>query len=82
MEFSREVQAMLKTGARRAHRGTESHIAEDQAELAELEPQPVKMANPSTPKYRDPAKPVTGPGVESRCGLKEKIEAAHLWMTS
>ena len=33
-----------------------AHMAEDQAALAELQPQPAKMVNPSTPKISGPGK--------------------------
>jgi DNA-binding protein H-NS len=46
-------------------------------EVAALCPEPVKMANPSKPKYRDPAKPeCTWAGKGKQPGwLKEKLEA-------
>lgn len=52
-------------------------MAEDQAALAELQPQPAKMVNPSTPKYRDPEKPEnTWAGRGKKPGwLLEKLEA-------
>ncbi|MBK8184769.1 MAG: H-NS histone family protein [Candidatus Competibacteraceae bacterium] len=76
-EYSREVQAMLEQKREERIAELKARMAEDQAELAELEPQPVKMANPSTPKYRDPAKPEnTWAGRGKQPGwLKEKIEA-------
>lgn len=76
-EYSREVQAMLEQKREERLAELKARIAADQAELAALEPQPVKMANPSTPKYRDPEKPEnTWAGRGKQPGwLKEKIEA-------
>ena len=59
-EYGREVQAMLEQ--KREERITElrARMEADKAALAELCPpqaSPTKMANPSTPKYRDPEKP-------------------------
>lgn len=83
-EYSREVQAMLEQ--KREERIAElkaqveadkARAAATEAELAALCPQPVKMANPSKPKYRDPAKPEnTWAGRGKQPGwLKEKLEA-------
>ncbi len=82
--YIREVQAALEQ--KREERIAElkaqveadkARAAATEAELAALQPQPVKMANPSTPKYRDPAKPEnTWAGRGKQPGwLKEKIEA-------
>ena len=83
-EYSREAQAMLEQ--KREERIAElkaqveadkARAAATEAELAALCPQPVKMVNPSTPKYRDPAKPeCTWAGRGKHPGwLKEKLEA-------
>jgi DNA-binding protein H-NS len=76
-KYSGEVQAMLEQKREERIAELKARMAEDQAALAELEPQPVKMANPSTPKYRDPAKPEnTWAGRGKKPGwLLEKIEA-------
>lgn len=83
-EYSREVQAALEQ--KREDRIAElkaqveadkARTAATEAELAALCPEPVKMANPSKPKYRDPAKPeCTWAGKGKQPGwLKEKLEA-------
>lgn len=82
--YSREVQAALEQ--KREERIAElkaqveadkARTAATEAELAALCPAPVKMANPSTPKYRDPAKPEnTWAGRGKKPGwLLEKLEA-------
>lgn len=75
--YSREVQAMLEQKREERIAELKARMAEDQAALAELQPAPVKMVNPSTPKYRDPAKPEnTWAGRGKQPGwLKEKLEA-------
>ena len=83
-EYGREVQAMLEQ--KREERIAElkaqveadkARTAATEAELAALCPAPVKMANPSKPKYQDPAKPeCTWAGKGKQPGwLKEKLEA-------
>lgn len=83
-KYSGEVQAALEQ--KREERIAElkaqveadkARTAATEAELAALQPQPTKMANPSTPKYRDPAKPEnTWAGRGKQPGwLKEKLEA-------
>ena len=83
-EYAGEVRAMLEK--RREERIAElkaqveadkARAAATEAELAALCPQPVKMVNPSTPKYRDPDKPEnTWAGRGKQPGwLKEKLEA-------
>ena len=83
-EYGREVQAMLEQ--KREERIAElkaqveadkARTAATEAELAALCPAPVKMANPSKPKYQDPAKPeCTWAGKGKQPGwLKDKIEA-------
>lgn len=57
-----EVQATLEQKREERLRELQERIARDEAEFAALSPVPVaagkaKMENPSTPKYRDPAKP-------------------------
>lgn len=78
-EYSREVQAMLEQKREERIAELKARMAEDQAALAELcpQPQPAKMVNPSKPKYRDPAKPeCTWAGKGKQPGwLKEKLEA-------
>ncbi len=83
-EYSREVQSMLeqKLDERIAElkaqiEADKARTAATEAELAALCPPPVKMANPSTPKYRDPEKPEnTWAGRGKMPGwLKEKLEA-------
>lgn len=76
-EYSREVQAMLEQKREERIAELKARMAEDQAALAELEPKPAKMANQSTPKYRDPAKPEnTWAGRGKKPGwLLEKLEA-------
>lgn len=76
-EYSREVQAMLEQKREERIAELKARMAEDQAALAELQPQPAKMVNPSTPKYRDPAKPEnTWAGRGKKPGwLLEKLEA-------
>ena len=83
-EYAGKVQAMMEK--RREERIAElkaqveadkARTAATEAELAALCPAPVKMANPSKPKYRDPAKPeCTWAGKGKQPGwLKEKLEA-------
>lgn len=83
-EYAGEVQAALEQ--KREERIAElkaqveadkARTAATEAELAALCQQPVKLANPSTPKYRDPQKPEnTWAGRGKQPGwLKEKIEA-------
>ena len=83
-EYAGEVRAMLER--KREERIAElkaqveadkARTAATEAELAALCPAPVKMVNPSTPKYRDPAKPEnTWAGRGKQPGwLKEKLEA-------
>lgn len=76
-EYAGEVRAMLDTKAQERLAELKARIAADQAELSALQPQPGKMANPSTPKYRDPTKPEnTWAGRGKQPGwLKEKIDA-------
>ncbi len=83
-EYAGEVQAMLEQ--KREERIAElkaqveadkARAAATEAELAALCPPPVKMANPSKPKYQDPQKPEctwAGKGKQPNW-LKEKIEA-------
>ncbi len=57
-----EVQATLEQKHEERLKELQERIERDKAELAALSPVPVsagkaKMENPSTPKYRDPAKP-------------------------
>jgi len=75
--YSREVQAMLEQKREERIAELKARMAEDQAALAELQPQPAKMVNPSTPKYRDPQKPEnTWAGRGKKPGwLLEKLEA-------
>ena len=83
-EYAGEVRAMLER--KREERIAElkaqveadkARTAATEAELAALCPAPVKMVNPSTPKYRDPAKPEnTWAGRGKQPGwLKEKLDA-------
>ena len=83
-KYSGEVQAALEQ--KREDRIAElkaqveadkARTAATEAELAALCPAPVKMANPSKPKYQDPAKPeCTWAGKGKQPGwLKEKLEA-------
>lgn len=75
--YSGEVQAMLEQKREERIAELKARMAEDQAELAELCPAPAKMTNPSTPKYRDPAKPENtwaGRGKKPDW-LNEKLEA-------
>ena len=76
-EYSREFQAMLEQKREERIAELKARMAEDQAALAELQPQPAKMVNPSTPKYRDPEKPEnTWAGRGKQPGwLKEKLDA-------
>ena len=48
-EYSREVQAMLEQKREERIAELKARMAEDQAALAELQPQPAKMVNPSKP---------------------------------
>ena len=83
-KYSGEVQAALEQ--KREERIAElkaqveadkARTAATEAELAALCPPPVKMVNPSNPKYQDPAKPeCTWAGRGKQPGwLKEKLEA-------
>lgn len=76
-EYAGEVQVALEQKREERIAELKARMAEDQAALAELQPAPVKMVNPSTPKYRDPAKPeCTWAGKGKQPGwLKEKLEA-------
>ena len=77
-----EVMAVLEQKREERLKELQERIARDNAELAALSPVPVsavkaKMENPSTPKYRDPAKPENtwaGRGKQPMW-LKEKLEA-------
>lgn len=77
-----EVQATLEQKREERLQELKERIERDKAELAALSPVPVaagkaKMENPSTPKYRDPAKPENtwaGRGKQPMW-LKEKLEA-------
>ena len=60
--YRTEVQATLEQKREDRLKELQERIERDKAELATLSPVPVaagkaKMENPSTPKYRDPAKP-------------------------
>ncbi|MBK8191595.1 MAG: H-NS histone family protein [Vampirovibrionales bacterium] len=60
--YRAEVMAMLEQNREERLQELKERIERDKAELAALSPVPVaagkaKMENPSTPKYRDPAKP-------------------------
>lgn len=80
--YRAEVQATLEQKREERLRELQERIARDEAEFAALSPVPVaagkaKMENPSTPKYRDPAKPENtwaGRGKQPMW-LKEKLEA-------
>ena len=76
-EYAGEVQSMLEQKREERIAELKARMAEDQAALAELQPQPAKMVNPSTPKYRDPEKPEnTWAGRGKQPGwLKEKLDA-------
>ncbi len=76
-EYAGEVRTMIDTKAQERIEELKASIAAGQAELAALQPQPAKMANPSKPKYRDPTKPEnTWAGRGKQPGwLKEKIDA-------
>lgn len=83
-EYSGEVQAMLEQKREERIAKLKAQVEADkaraaatEAELAALCPAPVKMANPSKPKYQDPAKPeCTWAGKGKQPGwLKEKLEA-------
>ena len=76
-EYAGEVQAMLDQKQQERVAELRARMAADQAELAALQPPPVKMVNPSKPKYQDPAKPeCTWAGKGKQPGwLKEKLEA-------
>ena len=76
-EYAGEVQKMLEQKREERIAELKARMAEDQAALSELQPQPAKMANPSKPKYQDPAKPeCTWAGKGKQPGwLKEKLEA-------
>lgn len=80
--YMADVQSMLEQKREERLKELQERIARDNAELAALSPVPVsavkaKMENPSTPKYRDPAKPENtwaGRGKQPMW-LKEKLEA-------
>jgi len=80
--YRTEVQETLEQKREERLQELQERIALDNAELAALSPVPVsavkaKMENPSTPKYRDPAKPENtwaGRGKQPMW-LKEKLEA-------
>lgn len=76
-EYAGEVQKMLEQKREERIAELKARMAEDQAALSELQPQPAKMVNPSKPKYQDPAKPeCTWAGKGKQPGwLKEKLEA-------
>lgn len=76
-EYAGEVQKMLEQKREERIAELKARMAEDQAALSELQPQPAKMVNPSKPKYRDPANPeCTWAGKGKQPGwLKDKIEA-------
>ena len=77
-----DVQSMLEQKREERLKELQARIERDRAELAALSPVPVptaksKLENPSTPKYRDPAKPENtwaGRG-KKPMWLKEKLEA-------
>ena len=76
------VQSMLEQKREERLKELQERIERDRAELAALSPVPVptaksKLENPSTPKYRDPAKPENtwaGRGKQPMW-LKEKLES-------
>ena len=80
--YRAEVMAMLEQKREDRLQELKERIERDKAELAALSPVPIaagkaKMENPSTPKYRDPAKPENtwaGRGKQPMW-LKEKLEA-------
>ena len=80
--YRTEVQETLEQKREERLKELQARIKKDQAELAALSPVPVAagkatMENPSTPKYRDPAKPENtwaGRGKQPMW-LKEKLEA-------
>jgi DNA-binding protein H-NS len=80
--YRTEVQETLEQKREERLKELQERIARDNAELAALSPVPVSavkanMENPSTPKYRDPAKPENtwaGRGKQPMW-LKEKLEA-------
>ena len=80
--YRTEVQETLEQKREERLKELNERIARDKAELAALSPVPVAagkatMENPSTPKYRDPAKPENtwaGRGKQPMW-LKEKLEA-------
>ena len=76
-EYAGEVQKMLEQKREERIAELKARMAEDQAALSELQPQPAKMVKPSKPKYRDPANPeCTWAGKGKQPGwLKDKIEA-------
>lgn len=87
-EYAGEVQAALEQ--KREDRIAElkaqveadkARAAATEAELAALCPKPVKMANPSKPKYQDPAKPEctwAGKGKQPGWLKKKQEEGASL----
>ena len=80
--YRAEVMSMLEQKREERLKELQERIERDKAELAALSPVAVaegkaKMENPSTPKYRDPAKPENtwaGRGKQPMW-LKEKLEA-------
>ena len=76
-EYAGEVQKMLEQKREERIAELKARMAEDQAALSELQPQPAKMVNPRKPKYRDPANPeCTWAGKGKQPGwLKDRIEA-------
>ena len=80
--YRAEVMSMLEQKREERLKELQERIERDKAELAALSPVSVaegkaKMENPSTPKYRDPAKPENtwaGRGKQPMW-LKEKLEA-------
>ena len=80
--YRAEVMSMLEQKREERLKELNERIERDKAELAALSPVPIaagkaKMENPSTPKYRDPAKPENtwaGRGKQPMW-LKEKLEA-------
>ena len=80
--YRTEVQETLEQKREERLKELNERIERDKAELAALSPVPIaagkaKMENPSTPKYRDPAKPENtwaGRGKQPMW-LKEKLEA-------
>ncbi len=85
-KYSGEVQAALEQ--KREERIAElkdqveadkARTAATEAELAALQPQPTKMANPSTPKYRDPAKPENTRLKADQVSAKQRAKGRVIW---